>query len=732
MTVAGVAGAQAPAQKDQSPHSDIALISDVSSAAPGTTVTVAARLTLDKGWHTYWINPGDAGLPLKVKWTLPAGVTASELRFPTPHLTPQAPLMSYGYENEVLVLADITVPAGTPAGNTLALRGQAEWLACEEQCLPAAGDLVLDLPVSAAATPTSWAKAIAATRAQMPKAPTGFTATASLKDSVFTVIVVAPSVAGNAWPSPYVFVDTEYTVDHAAAQRVARSGDTLVFAIRQSPFANALPTRLRGLLTADTKAAAPESWLIDASVKQANGDARARASALLASTSVISTGGVGGAGVSTSGSPNTALDAVALPSPTADMSLIAAMAFAFIGGLLLNLMPCVFPVLSIKVLALLQQGGTDTSHSRKHGLAFGVGVLASFWLLAGTLMALRAGGEQLGWGFQLQSPPVVAILALLMFALALNLSGLFEVGLSLTRLGAAGGGGSYRDSVLTGLLAVAVAAPCTAPFMGAALGYALVQPAFVGLLVFTALGIGLALPFIVLTSVPALLRFLPKPGPWLETLKQLFAFPLYATVVWLLWVLGQQVGVDGLAIALLALILVALAGWMWSRGVRADRATVRAAALGVGALAIATSFFGAARLPATPAQATAVAGWEPYTPQRVAELRSAGRAVFIDFTAAWCLSCQVNERVALRTAAVRDAFAKGEVALLRADWTSRDSSITATLASFGRSGVPLYVLYPRGTTGTATVLPAVLSPGMVVDAIKAATTAGVVASDVVR
>jgi len=389
-------------------------------------------------------------------------------------------------------------------------------------------------------------------------------------------------------------------------------------------------------------------------------------------------------------------------------------------------MPCVFPVLSVEVLALLQHGGGhgDTASSRRHGLAFGAGVLLSFWLLAGALMVLRAGGASLGWGFQLQSPPVVALLALLMFALALNLSGLFEIGLSLTRLGGAGAGGGYADSLLTGGLAVLVAAPCTAPFMGAALGFALVQPPFIGLLVFTALAIGLALPFVVLTSAPQLLRFLPRPGPWLETMKQLFAFPLYATVVWLLWVFGQQVGVDALAIILLAMIVLAMGAWLWARGVRSDRTTTRAGAAFLMLTAIAVTMLGATRAAPQAAVATTQPGWEPWSARRVAELRQQNRAVFIDFTAAWCLSCQVNERVALRTDAVERAFAAGNVALLRADWTSRDSAITNVLASFGRSGVPLYVLYPASSTATATILPAVLTPGMVVNAIrKAAPTA---------
>ena len=314
---------------------------------------------------------------------------------------------------------------------------------------------------------------------------------------------------------------------------------------------------------------------------------------------------------------------------------------------------------------------------------------------------------------------MVALLALLMFALGLNLSGVFEIGLTLTRLGAAGSGRGYGDSLLTGGLAVLVAAPCTAPFMGAALGFALVQPALIGLMVFTALGAGLALPFVVLASAPKLLRFLPRPGPWLETLKQFFAFPLYATVVWLLWVLGQQAGIDALAIVLLAMIALALGAWLWARGVRSDRGTTRAAAAAVMLGAVLAATMAAVRAEPPTAVAVSAPGWEPYSAARVSELRQEGRPIFIDFTAAWCLSCQVNERVVLRTDAVQRAFSNANVALLKADWTSRDSAITNVLAGFGRSGVPLYVLYPAGS-GAATILPAVLTPGMVVSAVQKA------------
>lgn len=722
-----MAGAQSPPVRDPSPHSDAVLVSDVKSAAPGSTVTVAVRLTLDPGWHTYWTNPGDAGLPLTVKWTLPPGVTAGPLQFPTPHLTPQPPLMSFGYENEVFVLAEIAVPAAAVAGSTLRLTGNAEWLACAEICLPASGELALDIPVSvAAAATTKWNSAISATRAQLPVASSGWQTTAWSTPAGYVLSVIPATGIAAQLAKPYLFVDSGYVVEYPLPQRVARAGDTLFIALPRAKISPKAAATLSGSLSADVASSTPRSWLIAAAVsKTVPSSLRARADALLSDSATAFS--IGGAGDAIASSEMGA----ALPDPVADMTVFAAILFAFIGGLLLNLMPCVFPVLSVKVLALLEHGGMDDpARGRKHGLAFGAGVLLSFWVLAGVLMALRAGGESLGWGFQLQSPAVVALLAMLMFALGLNLSGVFEIGLTLTRLGGAGAGRGYGDSLLTGGLAVLVAAPCTAPFMGAALGFALVQPALIGLLVFTALGAGLALPFVLLASAPKLLRFLPRPGPWLETVKQLFAFPLYATVVWLLWVLGQQAGIDALAIVLLAMIVLALGAWLWARGVRSDHVVTRAAAAVMMLAAVVTTTLAALRAEPPTSVAASTPGWEPFTPARVAELRREGRPIFIDFTAAWCLSCQVNERVALRTDAVQRAFQNANVALLKADWTSRDSTITNVLASFGRSGVPLYVLYPAGN-GAATILPAVLTPGMVVNAVtKAAPTT--LASDRVR
>jgi len=454
---------------------------------------------------------------------------------------------------------------------------------------------------------------------------------------------------------------------------------------------------------------------------------------LLAATTVATAGGieVAEAAHSADASGTYAIGTVDA-SGAAPISLWAAMLFALLGGLLLNLMPCVFPVLSLKVLSFVERGAGDPSIARKHALVFAGGVLAAFWALALTLLAVRAGGESVGWGFQLQSPTVVALLAMLMFGLGLNLAGVFEVGMGLTRLGAIGHGTGYRDSFLTGALAVVVATPCTAPFMGAALGYALVQPALIGLTVFTSLAAGLALPYVILAWSPALMRRLPRPGPWLETFRQLLAFPLFATVVWLLWVFGQQAGNNALALVMLALTGLAFGAWLWGR---AQQRSGRAAALGVMALSvIAAAFVGREGTTAASATMTAapittsdpIAGrgavaWQDYSPAALEAARASGRPVLLDFTAAWCLSCQVNERVALSTESVRRAIAAGNVIMMRADWTSRDADIARVIASFGRSGIPLYVLYAADPTVKPVLLPSVLTPQIVVTAIERAT-----------
>jgi len=733
-TPAGALGAQAGVNaqaSDLTPNSEVALVSESNVFRPGSTTTVALRITMDPGWHTYWTNPGDAGLPLETVWTLPAGFTVSTPRFPTPHVLPLPPLMSYGYEREVFVLVDVTVASTVPIGTTFTLAADTDFLVCADVCLPASDHVTLTARTAMQVSHSVWAQAIAATRAQLVRPSSDWTVSAWRDGARIMLFARIPKALQTSIRAPHVIADSTGVLEHAAVQRVRIAGDTIVLAMTRAKVLADSTSRFRGVLLADVDE--PRlSYRLDVPITRAPPQSAALV-AMLDGAEAIGTGGAAsnGAASSGAGTPDRASSntqpAAGPNAAAADIGIVLALLLAFVGGVILNLMPCVFPVLSIKILSFVERGGDDGGAvGRRHAFVFTMGVLTTFWVLAGALLGLRASGARLGWGFQLQSPAVVAILALVVFALALNLSGVFAMGMSLTRLGGIGGGMQYSDSFLTGLLAVIVATPCTAPFMGVALGYALTQNAVIGLAVFTALGLGLAAPYVILASSPALLRRLPRPGPWLETLKQALAFPLYATVVWLLWVLGRQAGTDQVSLVLLFVVGVALAGWMAGRAQNAGRTRRSSVALALLLLTIVGGGATAAVQPVTPVRTSeAPPGWEPWSAARVASARDSGRAVFVDFTAAWCLSCQVNERVALHTDAVERAFVAGNVLLLRADWTSRDSSITAILSTFGRSGVPLYVMYPARRGAPAELLPAVLTPGAVISAVTRATSMSV-------
>jgi len=404
-------------------------------------------------------------------------------------------------------------------------------------------------------------------------------------------------------------------------------------------------------------------------------------------------------------------------------SLFIALIFAFAGGIILNLMPCVLPVLSIKIMGFIQQAGEDKGKTKKHGLAFTLGVLVSFWVLAGLLIALRAGGEYLGWGFQLQSPGFVIVLSILLFLFGLSMFGVFEIGTSLSATGQNLKSSGYLGSFTSGVLATIVATPCTAPFMGSALGFALSQPVYVSLLVFTFLGLGMALPYVLLTNIPKLLKFVPKPGVWMESFKQFMGFLLMATVLWLLWVLSLQTGSEGVLFLLASLIIASIGGWIYGRwGNVTKEAKVRRAAQFLSIVIIIGSLvFSLKNIEAkTPENTSTVRQgsieWGKYSPEAVENAVKSGRPVFVDFTAAWCLSCQVNERVAFGSKKVQDEFTAKNVLALRGDWTTSDPVITKALAEFGRNSVPLYVLYKPGKKPA--VLPEILTPDIVMEAFK--------------
>ena len=699
--LAGVAVA-APVK---TPHVVAELVAERTALVPGSSTNVALRLDIAPGWHTYWRNPGESGLPTTLDWKLPSGFAAGDIAWPAPRALPAGPLVNYGYEGEVLHVVQLSVPADAKAGGDVTLAARADWLVCRETCIPEGADLTLTLPVAAqAADDSQWHSKIGATRDALPKpVPDTWNARASAAGAQVTLEFHPASTRDTG--ALHFFAEREGRIEPSAPQSVTRADGRVAVRLPVAHDLAADFTRLRGVLTAE------RGFDVDGATRHAV-------------AFDVALQGAPVAGPKPSLAPATDFTTA---NAAVAMSLPLAVGLALVGGLLLNLMPCVFPVLSLKALTLASHAREDRSASRREGVAFGAGVIISFAALGAAILALRAAGEQLGWGFQLQSPAVVTTLAVLFFVMALNLSGVFEFGALLpSRIATWSLANRSANAFASGVLAVAIASPCTAPFMGAAVGYALGERAHVTLGIFVALGIGMALPYVALAWFPAWRRALPKPGPWMVRLKQLLAFPLYATVAWLVWVLGAQVGNDAVLRIGAVLVAVAFALWAWRAwrgGGRAAWATVAIAGALAG-LGIAWPLMQSGERAATAADtprlgAARIAddGWEPYSTARVAELTAQGRPVFVDFTAAWCITCQVNKRLVLNDPRVRDAFAKGGVALVRADWTRRDPAITQALAALGRSGVPVYVLYRKD--GEARLLPEVLQRQAVIDAVAA-------------
>ncbi|MBL8511646.1 MAG: thioredoxin family protein [Betaproteobacteria bacterium] len=683
-----IATTAAQAAVVKTPHVEAELIALQTGIQPGSTLALALRLNIIEHWHTYWQNPGDSGLPTKLTWRLPAGFSAGPIQWPYPKKLPLGPLMNFGYEGEVLHLVDIQVPASLKPGEPITLAAKADWLVCSDVCIPESADLSLTLPVSAApALDNRWEAPFKQARNALPGALAGWKVTAQVMGKNLNIALQPPLGETPDLGELSFYPRQDDVMANAEKQILQKTADGFrLTAVMAEPLNTELKT-LDGVLVSTG------NW----------GKAHAgRAVAIAAPVSYMA-----------------AAPKSAAANASADMGLIAALAFAFIGGLILNLMPCVFPVLGIKVMSFVQLAHGETALMRKQGITFLIGVLVSFWLLAGLLLVLRAAGEAIGWGFQLQSPVFVTLLAALFMLMALNLAGVFEMGLSLQtaagNLEAQGKRSTLADAFFSGVLATIVATPCTAPFMGAALGFTLSQPAYVSMLVFTAIAIGMALPVLTLSLVPRWLKLLPKPGAWMTTFKQFMAFPLLATVVWLAWVLGAQQGNDGIAKLLFGLVLLALAAWLFGRWQMQKplRALVTAALIGGVGLMIAwpSSLAQQGASGATKAEDD----WVPFSKQKIAELRASGKAVFVDFTATWCITCQVNKRIALNQPEVVKRFGELGIVRMKADWTLKDPVITETLAEFGRNGVPLYVFYP--VAGEASVLPEVLTPAVVLAAV---------------
>jgi thiol:disulfide interchange protein DsbD len=664
------------------------LVAATASAQPGQTLLLGVQQRIVEHWHTYWVNPGDSGLATTIAWTLPAGATAGPIQWPVPARYQVGPITNYGYANEVTLLSAVQVPATLKDGDDFTVQAKVDWLVCYDICIPQQVNLALTLPVRATAPQVGPDEALVrAAQARLPTASPG--ALRWQRDGEALKLQFADTPALPAHDAAYFYAATWGQVAHPQPQ-----------ALQREPWQLSLPVG-----EAPPKAGDPPIGVLVLS----------QAGQPVASYAIGHDPAPTGPAVKSAQPGPTALPASAQAEAP---GLLLALGLALLGGLVLNLMPCVFPVLTIKALSLFQSAGQSRRTVRLHGAAYAAGVLASFAALAALLIALKAGGDSAGWGFQFQSPVFVLLLALLMFAVGLSLSGVFALGGSVTGVGSnLATRAGYSGSFFTGVLATVVATPCTAPFMGAAVGYALTQPATVTMAVFLALGTGLALPYLLLCEWPALQRLLPRPGAWMERLKQALAFPMYASAAWLAWVLTQQAGAQALAVALGCAVVLAFAAWLYDStrplGARGHLAGSVAASL----LAIAAVAAGPASLRDVDTAVTAQAssdGWEPYSPERLQALRDQGKPVFVNLTAAWCITCLVNERVALGTERVESAFALAKVTRLKGDWTRRDERITRLLAEHGRSGVPLYLYYPAGAGSAPTLLPQLLTPDLVV------------------
>lgn len=695
------------------PHVHVQLVSEQAGVQAPGKIVAGLYFKLESGWHVYWKNPGDAGEPPRINWTLPNGVQAEGIQFPAPKRLPLGPLMDFGYEDQVLFPVQLDVESSVKLGSTMQLPAKVMWLVCRESCIPEKANLELDLPV-VGAKPASNAAFLAAFKhahEAMPKPlPAKYKVGFSPAGQGFNLMLET----GQRETIALFFPADFNIIDNPAPQKLIPMAKGLTLELKKDSELTTVPAEINGVIELSDGRAFELSARAGALVSADK--ATAPATAMPTKAPEVRTPST--AAPLPTQVPVAPQAAPTGPRPTSFSELLRTAGLAFLGGLILNLMPCVFPVLFIKGLALVQSGNEQRHKLRTHGFVYAVGILVSFWVLVGVLLGLRDAGSHLGWGFQFQSPVFLSLMAGLLFFLGLSLAGQFEIGLSLT---SAGGSlatkQGYAGSFFTGVLAVIVATPCTAPFMGVAVGFALRQSAAVTFAIFTALALGLAAPYVALTLQPAWTKLLPRPGVWMEVLKQATAVPIFGTVIWLSWVLAQAYGAALLAALLASFLLLAMAGWFLGRWPLKRWATVAAAMILL--CVVGLSVFAPAKLMVA-AKAADVSqlhgGWQPWSAGAVKRYQAEGRPVFVDFTASWCLSCQVNERVALKQAAVEKAFADANVVLLRADWTQYDDSITQALSTLDRSGVPAYALYSPGQSQPQ-MLPEVLTPGVLTDAL---------------
>jgi len=697
------------------PHLSVQLLADQDTLSPGSSFTLGVLFKPEPGWHIYWVNPGDSGLAPKFAWESSGGIVVDTPMWPYPDRIPLGPLVNYGY-GEVLIPFPAKFSAPPPRATSTSVVASLQWLVCKDECLPGEAQLNLTFPISnKAAPPSKHASLFARTLKDIPTKLERVSIAVEEQDDqlILALIPLEPRFLPSALT---FFPEDPKMISNSAPQEVSLEGGALRLSLKRNANRREPIKRVRGVLVS------PQGW-------SETGEPKAIE---------IDTNPEEGAPPAPSG--ETPSHPVTPPFAGDEIGLLTAILFALIGGLILNVMPCVFPVLSIKILGFIEQSGDEPQRVRAHGLAFAAGVVVSFWVFAATLLILRAGGEQLGWGFQLQSPAFVAVMIFIFMGLGLLLLSDLSLGASVQRLaGRARLSGDYVGSFLNGALATAVATPCTGPFMGSALAATLTLSALSNMIIFTALGVGMSAPYLAIAFRPALLKRLPRPGSWMESFKQVMAFPLFASVVWLTRVFARQMGLESQGLTLLTHLLLGILGvtlsfWLYVQAqsfakpgikkiLRISAALVMVLGLAIGVPS--SSQIEASRSRACLSNESAPMEpdsngliWEPYSEQKLSALLAQGRSVYLDFTAEWCITCQVNERILFSSTEVRSLIVQKNVALMRGDWTTKSPSITAALRRYGRNGVPLNVVINKGREETAVVLPNILSPGVVISELR--------------
>jgi thiol:disulfide interchange protein len=663
-------------ESETGPYVAVRLLPEKTQVKGGEQITIGIEQTIADGWHTYWLNAGDSGAAPRITWSGLEGLSAGDIEWPVPHRMPMGPLVNFGYEKNAVLLQTLTLPETLPDG-PLTITAKADILVCKDICIPESHSASFVLNGAEEPVPEAVSNA-------RQKLPVFKEIKGKVSERDGNLILTIPSDALLEIDSTDLFPESWGLIDNTQTTSLQRDDNTLTLAHPRGdrPLSEA-DKALSFVLGYDDESGQRQGVKVTLDNQSAQ---------------------------------NNAADSHAAQS--VPLGLIGAIVFAILGGMILNLMPCVFPVLSLKALSLVSLGAHDEQKARAHGLAYTAGILLCFGLIAGLLIALKSAGAQIGWGFQLQNPAVILALGYLFLLIGLNLFGLFEIDFKISNLG---GGLTRKDgltgSFFTGVLATLVATPCTAPFMGAAMGYALTQPAFYAMIVFLSLGFGLALPYLALTFIPALRRVLPKPGAWMETFRQFLAFPMIGAALFLFWVLVQQVDAMAMGLAFTGALTLVMAVWLLklrpkNKGVHFIVIALIVACLGLSVAAVMLQ----KHAPQSSMENDATRISTPFTTEAYEAALAGDFPVFVNMTAAWCISCKVNERVAIYTPATQTLFKDHNVVYLKGDWTNQDPAITKFLESYGRNGVPLYVYYgPKKSNGERPepkILPQILTPGL--------------------